>query len=248
LLTVATDPTTPGDRRVFFESRSRLTAADSDDHMDVYQWRNGELSLISTDIDDTNAFYSGNSETGDDVFIVTTAKVTWEDIDAVRDVYDVRVGGGFPAPPPFDGCNPLIPTDCAGPASAAPPATPITTTDPSEGNPDPGPRATLTVAGLSRKARIRAARRGIVALKVKTSRPGVVRAVARARVAGKNRRIARQGTRIRRPGTAKLTLRLSPIAKRTLRHHRTLRLRIRITHTDTRPKSLSVALRRPGRR
>jgi hypothetical protein len=108
---LATAPAVSSDRIAYFQSRSRLTPDDLDSGMDVYQWRNGDLSLLSPDTSG-HAFYAGNGASGRDVFIQTDARLTWQDHDAERDVYDARIGGGFPEPllPPLcavlaDGCQ-----------------------------------------------------------------------------------------------------------------------------------------------
>ncbi len=254
LLGVATDPSVAGDRIAYFETRSRLVAEDTDGHMDVYEWRNGDLSLVSKGIDDTNAYYSGNSATGDDVFIVTTAALTWEDIDAVRDVYDVRVGGGIDPPPPTVVCDPLVAADCAG-ATPPPPGFPPlgTTTAPSAGggNADIAPRASLAVKRPGRRARRRAARTGVIRLRVAVDRPGTVRAVAKARMrTGKGRvtrRVSVARVRFRKADSRVLRLRLNRVAVRRLRRGQRLAVRVRVNAEGARARTVTVALRRGKR-
>jgi hypothetical protein len=117
---IATDPQT-GEDSAFFESRSRLTADDTDDAMDVYEWRQGKLSLLSAGTSQ-NAHYTGNSADGQDVFILASDRLSWEDVDATRDVYDIRVGGGFPEPVAPVLCSVL--GDGCQPAPSAAPQTP----------------------------------------------------------------------------------------------------------------------------
>jgi hypothetical protein len=121
LLGVATEPESPGEHVVFFESKSRLVAGDVNDQYDVYEWRDGRLSLVSTGTGDQGAYYVGNGASGRDVFIETTARLTWQDTDGVMDVYDARVGGGIPEPPPGTPCVALA-GQCQPPPSSAPAA------------------------------------------------------------------------------------------------------------------------------
>jgi hypothetical protein len=127
LVNVAAEPENPNDKIVYFQSRSRLTSDDKDNHYDVYQWRNGELSIVSKGIDDTGAYYAGNDKTGRDVFLITSERITWQDIDGVYDVYDARIGGGIPQPPPPPACD-VLAGGCQGPAQQpTAPSTPAST-------------------------------------------------------------------------------------------------------------------------
>ena len=49
------------------------------------------------------------SETGDDVFFLTSDQLVPQDTDSAVDVYDARIDGGFPGPPPR-------PVECEGDA------------------------------------------------------------------------------------------------------------------------------------
>jgi hypothetical protein len=250
-LGVVTDPLVEGDRVAFFQSRSRLVAADTDDAYDVYQWRNGELSLISTGASDTDgAFYKGNDETGRNVYFATRDSLTWQDFDAVADVYTARLAGGIdePSSPPV--CQALAGA-CHGGDS---PKTPIAqeTPDPGGGNADPGARPHIEIVRLSKAVARRAARRGVIPLTVRTSTAGRVAAVGRARVrvggrGARIRRVAADAVRARSAGSVKLQLRLSPHARRQLARVGSLRVAIGVRMRGARSTSTSVLLRRPGR-
>ncbi len=120
-LGVATNPLDPGDRIAFFQSPSQLVPEDEDDGYDVYQWRNGDLSLISSGAPDSDhALYKGNDRSGRNVYFVTRDRLTWQDRDAVADVYTARVGGGISEPVSPPPCE-LLAGGCQG-ASSKPPA------------------------------------------------------------------------------------------------------------------------------
>jgi hypothetical protein len=119
-LGVATDPTVAGDRLAFFQSASRLVPEDTDNAYDVYAWRNGELSLLTPGTA-SDTFYKGNDRSGRNVYFATRDALTWQDFDAVADVYTARIGGGIPEPPPPPACE-VLGGSCQGSPPAAPPA------------------------------------------------------------------------------------------------------------------------------
>ena len=118
--------------RLFFETRDSLSSADENNRRDVYEFEavgagssnsaspdfisasGGCLALISSgkSSDETYLLDAGGS--GRDVFFATRSVLTGWDTNENYDVYDARVGGGFPEPPPA-----AIP--CEGEACPAPP-------------------------------------------------------------------------------------------------------------------------------
>jgi hypothetical protein len=122
--------------RVFFESGDALVPLDTDKASDVYQWEaqgtgsctkaGGCLSLISSGGDSQGAFFADATESGNDAFFLTSSSLVSGDPGS-RDLYDARVGGGFPAPTP--------PIPCEGDACAPLPSPPE---DPSVGTLVPG--------------------------------------------------------------------------------------------------------------
>jgi DNA-binding beta-propeller fold protein YncE len=242
-LGVATRP--DGTRVAFFESRSRLVPEDTDDAYDVYQWREGELSLISTGQSDTDgAFYVGNDRSGLNVYIATRDQLSWQDHDAVLDVYSARVGGGIPQSAPPVVCS-VLANECQGPAIGVPISTNAESGRPGgDGDASPGARKTLRVGKLSRKARRRAARTGTLAVAVRISEAGRVRAVAKSRIGRRTRRVASKSVQVRKAGRARIKLRLNRAARQRLSRGKALRLSIKVTSSDARSRSIAVRL--PG--
>jgi hypothetical protein len=241
-LGVATDPLTPGDRMAFFQSRSRLVPEDTDLAYDVYQWRNGELSLITVGGSDPDGFfYRGNDRSGRSVFFSTLDRMTWQDRDAVVDVYVARVGGGIPQPPGPVGCD-LPGGGCHGVDAAKAPLG----IDPStSGREIRSRRVQLDIAGVSKKARASAARTGRLALKVTVSGPTRISAAAKARLSGKSRTVARASESAPKAGTLTLRLRLSWVAaKRRLASGKALRLTVVVSADGARTETARVTLKR----
>jgi hypothetical protein len=118
-----------GGGRVFFTSEDTLVAGDANDDPDVYQWEAqgagtctkvaGCVDLISSGRAKEGAGFVDASLSGDDVFFITDESLVGSDPGSF-DLYDARVGGGFPLPdPPIecngDSCQPL-PSEPATPA------------------------------------------------------------------------------------------------------------------------------------
>jgi hypothetical protein len=228
---------------VFFETRQSLVPEDvNGDHMDVYEWRDGEISLISPGSSANSAFFSGSSRSGRDVFFWTEQRIDAREIDpADGDVYVARVGGGFPAPtvPPavcgvlVDGCQ------GAGGSSVG-----VSIESGSGGNAAVRPRLALRAGRLSVAARRRAARTGVVALKVRTTAGARVRAVARGRVGRKVMVAARTRSRFAAAGVQTLRLRLTRPARNHLRRGRALRLTVTVSAAGAHKRAMKLTLRR----
>lgn len=94
-------------RRLFFDSEDALVIADTNNEPDVYQWEAGGegscgqaggcLSLISSGRAEGGAFFFDASSEGSDAFFRTDGSLVPSDPGSV-DLYDARVGGGFPIP------------------------------------------------------------------------------------------------------------------------------------------------------
>lgn len=207
-LGVVTDPEVAGDRVAFFESASRLVPADVDGTYDVYEWRNGVLSLITPgDHDDPDgSMYQGNDRTGETVFFSTRDRLTWQDRDDVLDVYAARVGGGIPEPPPPPDCDALA-GSCQGPGAGELPS--VDDPVPSQGNP-PATDPVRLRATVSARAAKRAASHGVLAIGLRSSAGGLVRVTVKARLAaGRMREVGEVSKQLSGPGRSLVRVRLA---------------------------------------
>ena len=113
--------------RLFFDSRDALVPHASNGRQNVYEYEGGHVYLISDGAGNFDSSFVDASPSGDDVFIGTADQLLPQDMDFRIDVYDARVGGGFPvsASPPAcdngDSCKPPVspqPAIFGAPASA----------------------------------------------------------------------------------------------------------------------------------
>lgn len=122
--------------RVFFSSPDPLLPQATNGLTNVYEYEGGSLHLLSEGNGPYETLLVGASANGDDVIIATRDSLVPQDTDeGGGDLYDVRVGGGFPpsAPPPQ--CSG---EGCQGEAGgAAPRPMPGSSTFAGPGNPKP---------------------------------------------------------------------------------------------------------------
>ncbi len=110
------------DGRVFFNSPDPLVLRDSSAKLDAYEWKEGEVQLISTGTSPFGASLLTVSEDGRDAFFFTRDQIVPTDRNgSAMKVYDARENGGFfviPKSPPCAASD-----ECHGPSSqAVPPA------------------------------------------------------------------------------------------------------------------------------
>jgi NHL repeat len=112
-----------GSTIVFSTSEPLSSGAINQGRVDIYAWREGRVSMISTGHSQTSDRSPVVSASGRDIFFVTNQNVLQQDSDGVFDVYDARIGGGIPAP--------LVPAGgCSGDSCQGPPSVPSLLGDP----------------------------------------------------------------------------------------------------------------------
>jgi hypothetical protein len=99
---------------VFFDTPESLVPQDTNGKIDIYEWHNGSISLVSSGNDPSNSFFldsssyinsKGETVEGGNVFFGTHAKLVAQDTDEEGDLYDARIGGGFAPPAPVLSCE-----------------------------------------------------------------------------------------------------------------------------------------------
>ncbi|HEY5052113.1 MAG TPA: hypothetical protein VII45_01745 [Solirubrobacterales bacterium] len=100
---------------VFFSTKEQLVPEDVNQVVDVYEWKEGHVGLVSSGTGASDAEFGGATPDGRTVFFRTSDSLVPADHDGGdSDLYAARVGGGFAeAASPAKGCS--------GPCRPAPP-------------------------------------------------------------------------------------------------------------------------------
>lgn len=110
-------------RFAFFTTGEALVATDTNGRLDAYAYDAaiGRAELLSSGTSAADSWFMDAGADGHDAFFITREQLVGWDTDTAFDLYDARVGGGFPEPtraPP--GCSGV---SCQAPPGLAPPAT-----------------------------------------------------------------------------------------------------------------------------
>jgi hypothetical protein len=206
-------------RAIVFSTAEALSPADANDTIDVYLWRDGRVSLISSGGPSEDGLIpqfllnTWISPSGRDIYLTTTARLTADDVDTIGDIYDARVDGGFDL---------SAPPSCAGDAcqrgrSAPPPAlqagsASLTGQDGSSQTPP-----SFSVRALTAGQRKRLVSTGKMTLSVTTNAPGTLSATATATIARRPSSVASGKRKVAAAGTVPLSLTLSKKARAALK-------------------------------
>jgi hypothetical protein len=121
---------------VFFDTAEALVPQDGNGTLDVYEWHDGGIALISSGKDFAPSFFLGASPDGANAFFGTHARLVPQDTDASGDLYDARIC--TPADPcikpPPGGTGQCEGDACQNPAPAPIDATPVSLTFSGAGN------------------------------------------------------------------------------------------------------------------
>jgi hypothetical protein len=110
---------TPDGRFVFFTTGEPLVPNDVNGKADAYEYEieTGQVRLISSGGGGSGSYFMDASADGTDAFFITRERLSSWDTDESQDIYDARIGGGFPErPAPEPGCQ----GDACQPAAVAP--------------------------------------------------------------------------------------------------------------------------------
>lgn len=212
--------------RVFFDSPDALVPRAVNGKRNVYEWEasgdgscpgstaGGCLFLISSGQSNSADFFLDNSANGNDVFFTTTQGVVPQDTDGAYDIYDARVGGGFPSP---------ATAQCSGDACQGSPITP-----------PPAPMAaSVTFSGPGNTASHAPAGKPSVLTRAVHGATFMVRvrvpAGGRITVTGADVKHAARS--LRGPGTYAVRVTLTTNARRLLARRHKLKLKLRVLYT-----------------
>jgi hypothetical protein len=110
---------------IFFDTADALLPQDGNGTLDVYEWHEGDVALISSGADAAPSFFLGADPSGHNVFFGTHSRLVPQDTNSDGDIYDARVCS---AEEPCIQPPSLGTAQCEGDACQSPPAAPIDTT------------------------------------------------------------------------------------------------------------------------
>ena len=196
---------------IFFDTPDALIPADHNSARDVYAFQNGQLTLISPGDGDYQAHFMGASNEGRDVFFATSEGLVGQDTDRSIDVYDARVGGGFPEQNPSPPPAPCVRAEC-GELGARPIASPVAPSERTQPAPVVGSRISLgKVVVTSRAVKI------------------TFRAPHAGRLTASGPQVLKAHKRIPKAGTYRIKVPLGRKARSMIRAHERLKLTVRLT-------------------
>jgi WD40-like Beta Propeller Repeat len=231
-------------QRVVFEADGRLVPEDGNGQRDVYLWEEGVLHLVSSGQSGATTRLIGASADLDDIFFLTDDSLVGGDLDDRFDVYDARVGGGIPAQHPQPS-SPCEGENCQGAMSGAPLLTGVGSAFGSHGDLRPRPRASFSVARLTRAQRAKLARGRRVMVRARVNRAGRISLTARAKLGKRTQTVAEASKRARRAGVVRLGVKLRRSAQRALVREGRLRIRLVARFAGVREaRTSTVSLRR----
>jgi hypothetical protein len=223
------------DGTMFFDTANPLLPSDHNSTQDVYSYRDGHLTLISPGNGNYIATFVEASEDGRDVFFQTNQGILPQDVDESFDVYDARVGGGFPQAPSKSICSG---EGCRGPIGGSPQGPVIGSSDSGETT---GP-AIGSLKALTPSDRAKLARGKTAPLKLKVGRPGKVKVVGTATVG----RVINASIQAEQAGALSLPIKLSKKGLKELNRKGSLAIRLMVSLGGEGQKVASFTLKSAG--
>jgi hypothetical protein len=235
----------PDGDHAYFETADSLVSGDTNGAVDVYQWNRGSVDLISSGRSPSDSHFAEATPSGDDVFFLTREKLVNSDPDALIDLYDARVDGGFAEPP--------VATPCEGESCRAPQVAPQELTKPgsavaqTDGNVPRGERSRISgIRALSSSDRSALAEGKTARLKLNVNRSGTVTVTGTARIGKRSRRVVSATAEAKSTGSLSVPLVLSSSALSELNGKGSLAVRLTVRFGDARPKAVSFTLDAAG--
>ena len=247
-------------RSVFFIKRDILAPGAVEGRPNLYEWHDGQIAYIGSSFQAEAVLgkdwgkgrglqFIGVSADGKDVYFTSRDRLTWQDSDDLLDVYNARLGGGFPEPPSAP--EPCEGESCQGQVAPAPPVRELgSLTFSGDGNLPP---SADRERALIRISKLRASTGAVARVRVRVPDSG--------RIAVRGPAIRRAGKRASKAGVYSIGLALNGKARKLFRKRRTLRVRARVSFRASdgssaarvirlsfkRPKARRVGVGRGGR-
>jgi hypothetical protein len=202
---------------VLFTTPSPLQSSDANGTDDVYEWHQGEVSQVSAGQPPDSGLDPEIDPSGQDIVFLSAQGLVPQDTDGLTDVYDARIGGGFPSP--AADIAPCSGDTCQGQPSGAP--APLTAASVGFFGPS-NASSSGSSSGASARVLTRTVSgwRFLVAVRV----PGAGRITITARA------IKRSSRLVHAAGSYNLSVVLTTRERGALRHKRMLRLTLHVTY------------------
>lgn len=189
---------------VFFYTGEALVPEDVNGKVDVYEWSNGQVGLISSGRDPYDSGFVGVSRDGRTALLVTNESLLPADRDGGnRDFYAARQGGGFPEEGE-EGCDAEL--------CPAPPREQLVRPTPKSLSPFAQDSGRIRVIG------VRSKKKGVVGpstvVLADVPGAGLVSAIVWVRRGGKKVVLAAGSARAARAGKVRIDLRLTPAGRK----------------------------------
>jgi len=220
---------------MFFTTNNPLLPADHNTKGDVYSYKDGYLTLISPGNEDFDARFIDASKDGTDVYFETSQGILPQDTNGSLDVYDARVGGGFPQSPAQPKCSG---EGCRGSAAATPQGPTIG----SKGRSQTTGPAIGSLKPLTSSDRAKLAKGKKAHLKVQVNRPGKLKAIGTSSVG----RVIKASKQAKQAGALSVPLRLSKKGLKQLNDKGSLRITLTVSLGDEGQKVTSFTLKAAG--
>lgn len=225
-------------RTVVFQTTSSLLPHDVNAGVrDVYMWRDGELSLISSGRSPAPSTLVSTDAAGSNVFFISTARLLPSVDQDNRKLYDARLGGGSPTPAAAS-CAEAI---CRRTTPNFSPPIP-----PSETFAAPL-KIHIRLGAIDRATLRRLASSGKASVRLTVTGPGRFRVRLQARIRAEWRTSSSASIAARRAGSFRVSLGLSRTARLALRKRGTLRLRITVSGPEGASLQRRITLRSGAR-
>jgi hypothetical protein len=221
------------DGHVAFTTTAALSPLDVNGKDDVYEWRPGGVTLVSSGTDPAGALLGDLSRDGTDLYFTTRDALVGADDDEDADLYDARRGGGLPDAAPPKGAGACAGDACQG-APPAPPAAPPVATVTFAGPGNAEADGSIPVAPAAVKATKGAVRGGRLTVTVRVPSAGRITA------SGPRVRTARRTAT--KAGSYRLTLALTAAARRSLARHKRVKVSVKVGFLPTSEKASNATL------
>jgi hypothetical protein len=137
---------------IVFTTSEPLSASAVNNRPDIYVWHDGQVGLISSGLSPEPGEAPVISPSGHDIFFRTAESLVPQDTDGLGDIYDARIGGGFPATHALPAA--CSADTCQGPLSAAPSSPlPGSVSQAGGGNLPPAPAVTTKAKKKAKRAK-----------------------------------------------------------------------------------------------